>query len=145
MVNNKDVLNILFSLSQERIDDEYYFMEQYLKLKNEYPNYTMDDLLVICKIDILEEMKIINSETHNYLIQLYNELKVLEEKCLCEADEVGQDVYNRLGTIGGVLVDFNIYPISLVGLVLNSIIPSDYHDLNKKCMILKQKESKNLY
>ena len=137
MNNSTDLLNTICSASDYIIDDEFYFKKLYLELQNEYSDYTMNNLLTICKIDMLKLLKCISDEIHDYLIELFNTKIELEDKLNYLDDEEEIDkIANEINNIESLLFKYKVYPITIISLLVSDI-DRNYYDSIKNMRLKK--------
>ena len=139
MNDNKSALDIVSSASNTIIGDEFSFRSLYLKLNNEYSDYTINDLLTVCKIDLLWSQKCISNETHDYLIELFNQKIELETRLHYLDDENKiKNLYKEIHNINQLLTIYGVYPISIVSLLSDNINRHYYDSIDE--MVLKQSD-----
>lgn len=110
-----------------------------LKLNNEYSDYTINDLPTVCKIDLLWSQKCISNETHDYLIELFNQ-KIEFETRLHYLDDENKikNLYKEIHNINQLLTIYGVYPISIVSLLSDNINRHYYDSIDE--MVLKQSD-----
>ena len=128
--------SLIASCSMESRFSEYEFDSAYRKLRSDYPDYTLLDLLMISKIDRMLTTNKITSNIHDQLIDLYD-LRISTDEQLCSSELEEQDeniLWNRLVDIDKVLVKYGLVPTDFDDFIDSTIKRRKYNDIDPNPM-----------
>ena len=115
-----------------KFDDYDYVLRA---LRADYPDYTLTDLMMVCKIERLYKRGFIEKDRYDQLIDLYD-LRVKTEDKFYEIFGRGLDeeyvLEQRICDIDSVLSKYGLMPTGFTDFIDSTIEPKSYDDLATK-------------
>lgn len=106
---DKKAIEDLNNFSQEYIDSLLYYRKPYKAIADDFLGYTVEELLMLSKVDRLLERELISKEVHEYLYKLFFERKKLESIInFSEKDEIANSFYEELSKINAELAKYDV-------------------------------------
>ena len=110
-------LSDLMSVSLDVLSSNPSYIKKIQELKKEYGSYSIGELIVLAKIDMLLMDECINEKIHRNLTALYKTYMELEEASSIEDSKMSECISERADKIRNVLDDYNLFDYGLYDLL----------------------------
>lgn len=130
----------LMSITINGLSSEPTYIKKIQELIKEYGSYSIGELFVLAKIDMLLMDKCINEKTHSNLTTLYKTYMELEEVGTIEESKMSECILERANKIRDILDDYNLLDYGLHDLLEDLDWLTQYDDDSEKEIENKAKE-----